>query len=266
MLAAFLRHVKGSLRDIGRERCYADGEVKRMRDIGKNIKTMREKRMMTQETMAEALFVTRQTVSNYETGKTRPDIDMLMKISEVLDTDIHVLLYGEPVPEDRKKAIRRLVICGSWVLVMSILFAVLMPILKKLQNNFYIVGPYWMMVHLRCTLLMIPLGWWIMQGVSLIGGAKPLQQRRVPLARRILLGVLIAVEALLFPLLFFYIVSMVQHLTRDSVSLSLDLGAVWNRVAMWLEIFRFRYPYVYTLSGAALWLLGFPAKRKEKQE
>lgn len=45
-----------------------------MRDIGKNIRTLREKKGMTQEELAQALFVTRQTVSNYETGRSRPDI------------------------------------------------------------------------------------------------------------------------------------------------------------------------------------------------
>ena len=39
-----------------------------MRDIGKNIKTLRIRRGMTQDELAEALYVTRQTVSNYETG------------------------------------------------------------------------------------------------------------------------------------------------------------------------------------------------------
>ena len=39
-----------------------------MRDIGKNIRTLRERKGMTQEELAQALFVTRQTVSNYETG------------------------------------------------------------------------------------------------------------------------------------------------------------------------------------------------------
>ncbi|HIR10446.1 MAG TPA: helix-turn-helix transcriptional regulator, partial [Candidatus Avoscillospira stercoripullorum] len=38
-----------------------------MRDIGKNIRTLRIRRGLTQDELAEALFVTRQTVSNYET-------------------------------------------------------------------------------------------------------------------------------------------------------------------------------------------------------
>ena len=48
-----------------------------MRDIGKNIRQLRIRRNMTQDDLARALFVTRQTVSNYETGKSRPDIEML---------------------------------------------------------------------------------------------------------------------------------------------------------------------------------------------
>ena len=55
-----------------------------MRDISKNIKQLRIKKKMTQDELSEVLFVTRQTVSNYETGKSRPDIDMLIKISEAL--------------------------------------------------------------------------------------------------------------------------------------------------------------------------------------
>ena len=54
-----------------------------MRDIGKNIKTLRMAKGMTQEDLAAALFVTRQTVSNYENGRSRPDLDMLLNIAQV---------------------------------------------------------------------------------------------------------------------------------------------------------------------------------------
>ena len=68
-----------------------------MRDIGKNIRTLRIRRGLTQDELAEALFVTRQTVSNYETGRSRPDVEMLLKIAKVLEADILHLLYGLPV-------------------------------------------------------------------------------------------------------------------------------------------------------------------------
>ena len=66
-----------------------------MRDIAKNIRDARIKSNLTQDELAEKLFVTRQTVSNYETGKSRPDIDMLFSIAEVLGTDVNILLYGK---------------------------------------------------------------------------------------------------------------------------------------------------------------------------
>ena len=46
-----------------------------MADVGKNIRKFRTKRHMTQDDLAERLFVSRQTVSNYETGKSNPDLD-----------------------------------------------------------------------------------------------------------------------------------------------------------------------------------------------
>ena len=65
-----------------------------MRDIGKNIRQAREKKGYSQEQLAELLFVTRQTVSNYETGRSRPDIDTLVKLSQLLDVEVTDLIYG----------------------------------------------------------------------------------------------------------------------------------------------------------------------------
>ena len=55
-----------------------------MRDIGKNIRDLRIRENMTQDELAEKLHVTRQTVSNYETGRSRPDVDMLTHIAQAL--------------------------------------------------------------------------------------------------------------------------------------------------------------------------------------
>lgn len=62
--------------------------------VGKNIKFFREKKNITQSELADKLSVTRQAVSNWENGKTEPDIEMLNKIASVLEISIEELIYG----------------------------------------------------------------------------------------------------------------------------------------------------------------------------
>ena len=45
--------------------------------LGEKIYKLRTKRSMTQEQLAQALFVSRQTVSNWENGRTEPDYQIL---------------------------------------------------------------------------------------------------------------------------------------------------------------------------------------------
>lgn len=63
-----------------------------------NIKTIRKSKGLSQEELAVRLNVVRQTVSKWEQGLSVPDADMLISISEVLDTPVSVLL-GETVAE-----------------------------------------------------------------------------------------------------------------------------------------------------------------------
>lgn len=64
--------------------------------IGKNIKQFRSEKDMTQEKLAEKLNVTRQAVSNWENGKTQPDVEMLGRIAEVLEVTLEELIYDKP--------------------------------------------------------------------------------------------------------------------------------------------------------------------------
>lgn len=65
-----------------------------MQDIGKNIRALRMRKKLSQDQLAEAIHVTRQTVSNYETGRSRPDVEMLTELAQALDVDIKELVYG----------------------------------------------------------------------------------------------------------------------------------------------------------------------------
>ena len=52
-------------------------------DIGTKIRNARSDAGLTQEKAAEALGVSRQTISNWENGRTYPDIVSVIKMSNV---------------------------------------------------------------------------------------------------------------------------------------------------------------------------------------
>lgn len=68
--------------------------------IAKNIKARRIACGMTQEELAAKVFTTRQTISNYETGKSKPDYETIGKIAAALGISGEMLLYDT---EDREK-------------------------------------------------------------------------------------------------------------------------------------------------------------------
>jgi len=65
-----------------------------MNIVSNSIKKLREERGMTQDELAEKLNVTRQAVSNWETGKTQPDIETLTKLAEIFDVSVERIIYG----------------------------------------------------------------------------------------------------------------------------------------------------------------------------
>lgn len=68
--------------------------------LSENIKTIRKSKGLSQEELAIRLHVVRQTISKWEQGLSVPDSDMLISLSEVLETPVSTLL-GESVVESK---------------------------------------------------------------------------------------------------------------------------------------------------------------------
>lgn len=66
-----------------------------MRQIGRNIKKYRTEKGMTQDQLAEKLNVTRQAVSSWETGKTRPNLETLAALGDQFGITVEELIYGK---------------------------------------------------------------------------------------------------------------------------------------------------------------------------
>ena len=63
--------------------------------LGKNIAKIRKDNNLTQDELAEKYFVTRQTISNWEIGKSYPDLETLVKISNDFNVSLDILLKDD---------------------------------------------------------------------------------------------------------------------------------------------------------------------------
>ena len=72
------------------------------------IRAQRERIGLSQEALAERIYVSRQTVSNWECGKTYPDIESLLLMAQLFDVTLDELVKGdkevmdEVIERDRK--------------------------------------------------------------------------------------------------------------------------------------------------------------------
>ena len=73
--------------------------------LSENIKAFRKTKGLSQEELAARLNVVRQTISKWEQGLSVPDADLLIALSEALETPVSMLL-GETVAPEKPDEIR----------------------------------------------------------------------------------------------------------------------------------------------------------------
>lgn len=64
-------------------------------ELGQRIKEYRSAAQMTQEELAERMFVSRQTISNWENDKCYPDIRSLLMLGSLFDVSLDILVKGD---------------------------------------------------------------------------------------------------------------------------------------------------------------------------
>ncbi len=78
-----------------------------MTHFSNRLKTERKRRKLTQQDLADLLHVSRTSISNWEVGQNYPDLEVLVKLSDVLDLSLDHLLKGDTeMVEDYSQKIR----------------------------------------------------------------------------------------------------------------------------------------------------------------
>ena len=73
--------------------------------LSENIKAIRKSKGLSQEELAIKLNVVRQTISKWEKGLSVPDSELLISISEILETPVSTLL-GETISDKREDELK----------------------------------------------------------------------------------------------------------------------------------------------------------------
>ena len=64
--------------------------------FSERLQTLRKEKGLSQEQLAELLNVSRQAVSKWESGQTYPEIDKLIKLSDLFNITVDDLIKGKP--------------------------------------------------------------------------------------------------------------------------------------------------------------------------
>lgn len=99
-------------------------------EIGKQIKKYRTEMKLSQDELAEKIFVSRQTISNWENNKNYPDVKSLLLLSSLFTVSLDILIKGDL--EEMKEKIKTEDIDGfkhdSNIFAMLLLCTMILPI------------------------------------------------------------------------------------------------------------------------------------------
>ena len=132
-------------------------------EFHEKLQELRKKRGLTQEELAEALYVSRTAISKWESGRGYPSIDSLKELSSFFSVSIDELLSSETVlsiaEKENKSNIRNMCDLLFGLVDMCVILLVVMPLYPKtvdgyvfsvnlieyMDNNPVIRGIYWVL-------------------------------------------------------------------------------------------------------------------------
>ena len=127
--------------------------------IGEKIKIIRENKKISQENMAKSLHVSYQAVSNWERGKSYPDISNIIMISDLYNISLDELIredknYKELLLEKKVSGIVDTILNFIFFLC-AVMILIYMMIENKLTsaNSFYIILAILVIIHTSIDLL-----------------------------------------------------------------------------------------------------------------
>ena len=117
-------------------------------ELGNKIKYYRNEKELSQEELAERVYVSRQTISNWENNKSYPDINSIVLLSEIFEISIDNLIKGDVElmkKEINSEEVKKLNFYATMMVILMLVATILlMPMLKFIGLYGFI--PYFVLV------------------------------------------------------------------------------------------------------------------------
>jgi transcriptional regulator with XRE-family HTH domain len=148
-------------------------------DLGNRIKTEREKLNMSQDDLAQKMDISRQAISKWETGNSYPDIEKILRLSEIFNLSLDELVKGdknfqENLIKEGKTNMSGLTILGFVLIALGVITCIWgggqYPI-KLTDPNFmsFVVGGLFLLTVGVAVIHNVPA--WLILGAIFITGA-----------------------------------------------------------------------------------------------
>ncbi len=113
--------------------------------LSEKITKLRKERDLTQEQLAEQLYVSRTAISKWETGRGMPSMESLQMLAQLFSITLDELLSTEEIviiaKNESKQSIRRFVSYIDSIINLSALLSLMLPLYKLEQGGIYYSVP-----------------------------------------------------------------------------------------------------------------------------
>ena len=143
-------------------------------ELGEKLQELRKSRGLTQEELAQALFVSRTAVSKWESGRGYPSIDSLKEISKFFSVSIDALLSGEKLisiaEKENRANIRKMCNLLQGIADLFAFGLIVLPLYARpLDGHIYAVN---LLSHMKTAAFPVTIYWMLFLALIAVGIAK----------------------------------------------------------------------------------------------
>lgn len=111
--------------------------------FAEQLKTYRHDKQLSQDALAEKLYISRQAISKWENGDATPDLDNLIKLADIFSCSLDELILARKKEVqiervyDNKKYDTKIIIKTFWLIFINIIFAGIFLFFCIFSNKYF---------------------------------------------------------------------------------------------------------------------------------